>query len=108
MKYIKTFERFNLKKFWLVPTDERFVKSLKDLGCSKSFIKYQSNNKNIQLTKYVYVGIGNRVSTDDWSWAPDDIGEKEFRNYTYMGTINLTEDEEMELKAIIHMSKYNL
>lgn len=95
-------------KYWLVPTDERFVPSLKELGCSKAFIDYQRKNENIQLTKYVYVGIGNRVSTDDWSWSPDDIGKYEFRNYTYMGTINLTKEEKFELDLIESRKKFNL
>ena len=92
------------KKFWLVPTDERFVPSLKKLKCSKSFINYQSNNENIQLTKYVYVGVGNRVTGDDWSWSDySEGGKKAFidLNYKYMGTINI---EDYEFK----IDKYNL
>ena len=103
---ITIFENYNINKYWLVPTDERFVKSLQDLGCDKKFINYQSKNENIQLTKFVYVGIGNRVSSYEWSWSSysdDGSGRKSFEdlNYKYMGTINI-EYYEFEI------NKYNL
>ena len=79
---ITKFYKYGDKKYWLVPTDERFVPSLKKLGCTSSFIKYQSNNDNIKLHKYVYIGIGDRVRANDWSWSGyTEEGKNAFKDF---------------------------
>lgn len=101
---ITKFYKYGDKKYWLVPTDERFVPSLMKLGCTSSFIKYQSNNDNIKLHKYVYIGIGDRARANDWSWSGyTEEGKNAFENlnYTYMGTINIEKYE-------FDIDKYNL
>lgn len=101
---ITNFNEHSGNKYWLVATDERFVPSLKKIGCDKAFIDYQRDNENIFQNKYVYVGIGNRVSNYDWSWAGySEEGKKAFEDlkYKYIGTVNI---EEYEFK----MDKYNL
>lgn len=101
---ITKFDKYGNKRYWLVPTDNRFVTSLNKLGCDKSFIEYQRKNDNIKLHKYVYVGTGNRVSNNEWSWAGySEEGKNAFENlnYTYMGTINMEDYE-------LNIDKYNL
>lgn len=105
MIHIKTFEnKITLGKYWLVPTDKRFIPSLKELGCDKNFINYQSKNENIFRNKYVYIGFGNNYPYDSWTWSSGtDEGKSAFEkeNYRYIGSINIDPWE-------FDQDKYNL
>ena len=94
MKYLKTFEDKNvIKKYWLLPTDERFEQSLKDIKCPKSNIKrLLSSFSYYHLDddeKYVYISYDNtEVFTDNY-WGCDPFYIDEFNN----GDVSFNKDE---------------
>ena len=57
MKYIKTFESniLDYKCYWLLPTDERFKKSLTDINMSEEQIKRFLYNNIFRELKYVFI-----------------------------------------------------
>jgi hypothetical protein len=81
MKYIKTYEDikqrpYDRKLFWTLPTDDRFIKSLKDIGCSNdtlyntkdNFSEYYNYLSNIN-NKYIFRNCKFRrweTLVDDW------------------------------------------
>ena len=114
MKYIKTFEHKITKKYWLVPTDDRFLKSLEKIKCDSKYIKILlSPRVRDRLAKYkkpfAFIGY-NSFDADGlntgWSW--DKYEENilnqwyEERGYKFMGTVNM--DYELEIIA----NKYNI
>jgi hypothetical protein len=110
MRYLKRFEDIEDKKYWLVPTDDRFVGSLKELGCTDNFINIMNSNEHVK-TPYIYICINPYVTritqnfTDGWGWnhylgnEPNDFFDK--AGYTYIGHINIVDEE-------LTQSKYNL
>lgn len=108
MKHLKDFE--NKNKFWIVPTDERFIKSLKDIGCSKKFIEYQSKNENIFKQKYVFISYESYDEFDShngwgWSTGAENLNNPKLSIYSnthrYMGMVNIEDYEFIS-------DKYNL
>lgn len=107
MKYIKSYEQQNIqpqpKSYWMLPTDERFLKSLKEIGCTNdalyelSFkLNYIKNHHNIN-NKYIFISYNNYPI--GWAWMPFD--RKDFfedANYKYMGAVNIPEYELSTLK----------
>ena len=110
MKYIKLYEEDKWfipdieRKYWLLPTDRRFKKSLKKIDCSPIFIdsilKFRESYHKKYNQKYIFIAKNDSV----WGWMP--YGEKnsdEFfnkRDYVFCGNINI----EDEMTAI----KYNI
>ena len=103
MKYLKMFEDklYNESVYWLLPTDDRFEKSLMKIKCPVNRIILFLNNYNIK-TKYIFVGYNaNRVIYDvsNWNWGweryrgYDNCDFYEENNYKFMGTINIDESE---------------
>ena len=61
MKHIKLFEESNNNKlYWLLPTDSRFRKSLKDIGCTEYYIR--NFIKNPMLLKTLLIPMGRLIS----------------------------------------------
>ena len=91
MKYIKTFEYdINTNSmYWLVPTDDRFENSLKQIECPDEKIELFLTNNEIKKYDYIFIDY----SYDNWGWN-DYHGKMldeyyENRNYKFMGTINI-------------------
>lgn len=116
MKHIKLYEIYfddnepkNIKKYWLLPTDdERFEKSLEEIG----YTDFHDNDSFLHIptlkkTKYAFIHMFQRNSktNKEWSWNPyygnqlDDWSQR--HGYDFCGNINIGE---YELKS----HKYNL
>jgi len=111
MKHIKQYE--NIKNiiydpkdtrrwYWLLPTDDRFEKSLRDIGCTSTWFL---DSERIKKNKYIFVSYINA----DWGWnvykgkLTDDFYES--MGCKFKGTVNiLGHDPELEDP----INKYNL
>ena len=104
MKYLKHFENKTyggyVGKYWLVPTDDRFLSVLKKIKCNDPlYIKYGQSNKE---RPYIYLTY--KYDTEEWSYMEyeqDSIDWYEDYNYKYMGTVNIYDGD-------IEAKKYNL
>ena len=109
MKYIKTFEDNNNGQYWLIPTDDRFEKSLTDLNVFPGFKDMCLKNYRIPKNYYIFVGYDKSKPTDKWGWCKYEKNLKseyyESVNLKYMGTVNIP-DYELEMK--ISAEKYNI
>lgn len=108
LKQYETWDTTEGKKYWLLPTDERFKKSLEKINCDPN----QFINNNKIKTKYVFIrhdGDYTHQSDKRWGWIEyngkitndyyDELG------YEYQGTINIDgNDPEIEMTT----NKYNL
>jgi hypothetical protein len=97
MKYLRTFEGTKNYGYWLIPTDERYNKSLDDIGCAPRFKKYDYAHIGL----YIYM-----VNTPDtsWGWMNYNDYSREYlskERCEYKGMVNITEEE-------IDQNKYNL
>lgn len=100
--------------YWLVPCDERYNKSMEFIGCTKEYIDFMRD----QFTKQRYVFIGcsdsNIISniSNGYGWMPfyDSFTSDyyESRDFTFLGAVNLDEDEIFMIKIGKEISKYNL
>ena len=111
MKYLKKYEYYNSDEsddkgsYWLLPTDERFKKSLKQINCAKEFIHAMLTNDTV--SRYVFIGFNNNNINDryNWGWNPyfGTMNDKHYDKigYKFMGTINIPN---YELEA----NKYNI
>ena len=103
MKYIKKFEnkRNSKRKYWLLPTDDRFVKSLKQINCTDRKIRGFLDSSSLKECKYIFVGYdnsNNNFNVDDkWGWnehknkLTDNYYED--NNYKFMGIVNIDDSE---------------
>jgi len=113
MKHIKAFEKnhsaYSYKKqlYWLLPTDDRFADSLKQIDCRKprKFEYFDGHNDD----KYVFICFKNysmtmpsKTDTNDergtqWSWMPYEGKEYceylESKGYKYAGKVNIPDYE---------------
>ena len=97
MKYIKTFENelYNKPTYWLLTSDDRFEKSLKQIKCPNNNIKIFLNNNRIKNIKYVFICYS--PYNKQWEWNSykgkllDDYLEE--NNYKFGGSININEFE---------------
>jgi len=110
MKHIKLYEEdkwFGIpdieRKYWLLPTDERFEKSLEEIGSSPIFINsilnFKENYDKKYHQKYIYISKND----SGWSWMPYEKSSEVFfnkRDYVFSGNVNI----EDEMTAI----KYNI
>lgn len=107
MRYIKTYES-TIKKYWLIPTDDRFEKSMKEIGCDIGQLKSKSLTGRDLIKEHEYIFVYYN-SDNDWSWTnyygelKDEIGEK--NNYDFQGTVNIVGNDPEAEKAT---TKYNL
>ena len=99
MKYIKKYESSKYNgKYWLLPTDSRFAKSLKDVHCKEKlqFIK------NSQIFKRPYVFLietkPNLGVMSGWGWNPyyGKIFDEHCidNNIEFCGLINMNIDDD--------------
>ena len=112
MKYIKLYETNCIKRYWLLPTDNRFKKSLQDIGCSPAQIYTYLSNENIfnDSKNFVFISYNNCDNPSyEWGWNPfkNKLKDQYFEThyYKFMGIINITKDE---IKYAILINKYNL
>jgi hypothetical protein len=117
MKHIKYFEHKNDKKYWLLPTDDRFEKALKKIGYTigghhQNFLE----NHPLRGLKYVFIGFDSDYDYE-WGWMDDspksvydihninDVKSNYYENqgYKFSGVIDADEIQ----KALI-ADKYNL
>ena len=55
MKYLKKFEKItHEKKYWLIPTDNRLKKSLRDIGLLARHDQNIIDNDNVMREKYIF------------------------------------------------------
>lgn len=114
MKYIRIFEKFDknndkTSKYWLIPTDERFQKSLEDINCTD--INYYLLNNQIPRNYYVFAAVTtiytNSGDHESWGWNEFDGDPKNWfydeYKYKFMGMVNI-ENLEME----IDIKRYNI
>ena len=116
MKYIKKFERrkvpenlIKVKKYWLLPTDDRFEDSLRQIGYTEGLEENGFLNPKFISEEHDYVFIvfekENEEWADDWGWNPyrgnqlDDWSEK--HGYKFCGNVNINDYE-------LDANKYNL
>ena len=105
MKHIKLFEENFEYRYWLLPTDDRFEKSLKQIGCRNEVIKSFLDLEDKENADFIYVAYGGVYGWECMFFSDENIKNYndyfEKRGYIFMGAINL---EDYELDAI----KYNL
>jgi len=113
MKYIKTYENRDKSQdfIWVLPTDERFSKSLIQIGCPYDIVLEFTNN-NFLREKYQFVMINkhkNEKNEYNWGWNPLRIKDlhiyekiPQFKGYL------LTPEEIENIKIEIDANKYNL
>ena len=109
MKYIKTYESSEYNgKYWLLPTDNRFAKSLKDIHCKEKlrFIR----NSQIFKRPYVFLIYEKRSYYCSWSWNPyyGEIFDKYCidNNIEFCGLINMNIDQ--DTGPINQLNEYEL
>jgi len=105
MKHIKIFEDlfdnnlYDTRRYWLLPTDERFKKSLKKIKCTKDRTREFLINEQIK-DMYVFIGYNperGNTESDKWGWDKyfeyynDGFYEK--NDYKFMGKININDYE---------------
>ena len=61
MKYIKAIKEVKeIKKYWLMPTDQRFEDSLKKVGCDDQYDRKNFlNNSYLRRNKFVFIGMSH-------------------------------------------------
>ena len=108
MKYIKTYEHEEEGKYWLLPTDDRFYKSLKKIKCDDNYIQILLSLKIKE--PFIFIGCNINIpvnkSNNGWGWNKYEGKkyDKWYKGYGYkfMGTVNM--DYESEIIA----NKYNI
>ncbi len=101
MKYLKQFEKNNQKMYWLLPTDNRFKKSLIQINCTERKIRSLLDSSSLKEHKYVFIGYDktNYDSNIDFKWGWNEYRNKmtddyyENNNFKFMGTVNIDESE---------------
>lgn len=106
MKHIKKFEnkRSNRDYYWLLPTDDRFEDSLKQINCPTPRIYEFLRNNNIE-NKYIFIANApNGISTSSPYWAWNNYIDVEYditfdgMGFKYMGKINILDSEFVAMK----------
>jgi len=104
MKHLKIYENNDGKKYWLMPTDERFLDSLDKISCNDpDFFGGSSHEFKYIFAIYLPESYSNNIG--EWGWERY-RGEltcewAEERNYEFQGIINIKEGE-------LEADKYNL
>jgi len=104
MKYIKKFESNEENGYWIVPTDDRFEKSLIDLDVPS--LDYYIYNERIPKNDYIYVVHNDNKNMNKWGWDLYDGGNViddflESKGLEFKGTINIADYE-------LDAQRYNL
>lgn len=125
MKYIKKYEKVGKRKFWLLPTDDRFEKALNIINCapSKKDDFLADRSQNMRRYKYIYISYDSdeKSISRQWGWMPyyrhdhdnnDQLIDSKqwfiddgYKDFDYIGLTN-AEIEEIEIKKT--QDKYNL
>jgi hypothetical protein len=85
-------------KYWLVPTDDRFMSALKKIKCNDPlFTEYDQSNKG----EYIYMTYKYNLGWSYMNYDKFSIEWYEDYNYKYMGAVNIYDGE-------LQMNKYNL
>jgi len=112
MKYIKLFETnlYDKRFYWLIPTDDRFEKSLREIGCSDGTIEQFENTLNLFEKPYFFIGYSpnglfghSDIEQWDWDEFQNNMTDADFEKhgYTFKGAINI---EQIELDTL----KFNI
>jgi hypothetical protein len=105
MKYLRTFEDYEEdgNYYWLIPTDKRYMKSLRDIGCyDDTFLNYDFTT----TAAYIYVSFSS-----GWQFMPYGTRSIEYyksKGREYGGAKNLTKDELEFLEILKVGDKYNI
>lgn len=107
MIHIKHYEAINVPNhsYWILPTDNRYLNSLSDIGCIDNSLRNIDENDDDNYNEYLKNNKFIVISYDkifDWSWMPydrEDYYKK--RNYSYKGLVNIHPSE-------LLADKYNL
>jgi len=112
MKYLKKFEgkTYEESLYWLIPTDNRFIESLKKIKCSPKYMDiFNGNYCKARSYKYVFIGYSIVDTVEPWGWNSyyEEMSDNYFKKngYIFMGNVNI-DDGEIELSEVIN--KYNL
>jgi hypothetical protein len=115
MKHIKSFENSEetKSKVWLLPTDDRYEKSLKSIpelryswreildDYDYNFLDESGYNPN-----YIYIGSSK---TESWFWYDfSEEGLNFLKNNIFMGPVNISKDEYDNAILQLVANKYNL
>ena len=123
IKSFKIFESLKGKKYWLVPTDDRFLDFFKSVGIKDTdFIenmKSYLDRANFNNTGKPYVFIAYDEDDDSLSWMaykgviPN--SHYEIQKHIFSGAYGITEEEDEEIYNKVqeyelkkNMNKYNL
>ena len=88
---ITKFKIFDKKSYWLAPTDDRLLKSVKEVTQDSGIID-SARSIDFSEHKYIFFDIEN-----NFEWMPyhGEIPENfyESQGYYYMGTLNIYDSE---------------
>jgi len=110
MKHLKTYENEkNEGCYWLVPTDDRFKKSLIEIGCPRNKMYDYLNNPGYKIKKYIFIACYNIDNKDDkkeWGWNEfsGELGDHIYDDVLRLPFGGIVNIEDYELDAM----KYNL
>jgi hypothetical protein len=111
MKYITKYEKYKPEKlYWLLPTDIRYWKSIKEIGCPLEYAKSVKNGLN---DEYVYISYNYSTTyMDGYGWMPFENSIKsdfyEDDNYLFKGAVNLNKEEIDKILMMEDLKKYNI
>ena len=108
MRHLKIYEDIikKDKKYWLLPTDDRFEKSLYKINAPLKFL----TNQGIEKDFFVFIGNDGREDTTfSWGWDPYDGKRLEWwfeeNGFRFMGCVNM---EDWKPELYMATKKYNL
>ena len=108
MKYLRTFENYKEGRYyWLLPYDDRFVKSLEQIGCDPDYFIHNDLIKKHNL-KYIFIYY-TEEQLNKWDWDEykgklyTEYGKK--FGYEFKGTVNIIGDDP---QVEINSKKFNI
>ena len=107
--YVVYYHYGNNKKYWLLPTDDRFESSLEQIGCPRDEIEDFLENSRLRLTAVVFIGFRVEHDRDCWGWneyrGSNSCTDYDYSDYIFKGLVNM---EEGEPELLSTTNKYNL
>ena len=106
MKHIKQYEGisdFTDKKFWILPTDERFAGAMNKIGADNTIYKFAIDSIRKMKHNYLIIYYNDFFNTK-WNYIGSNINTIKFledEGYKNMGYIDIPQYE-------LDMVKYNL
>ena len=108
MKYLKTFENKEVaKKYWLLPTDERYKDSLIQINCHEDLLNKFLDDTDRYNHKYIFICFDKNETINYLKWGLMYYRYKpydeylEINGYKFMGNVNIPDYE-------LDAEKYNL